>query len=95
MSAQVFETLLVLLAGQLFTINVLRIGVSYHEIYLSTLIGYQMSWLLIQKLLDLSILYLIEDSLQQLLELILPHNGLRHGYESYLGLLSNLLIRIL
>jgi hypothetical protein len=96
MRPKILKTLLLFLSGQHFFVQyVLVISISYHKIYLRPLVSYQMCWLFVEELLDLAVLNLVEDPLQQLFELILAHNGLRHGDKSYFCLLPHLLVGVL
>lgn len=63
----------------------------YHEVYLGALVRDQVRWLLVKVLPDLLVLHFVEHSLQQLFELVLAHDGLRHADERHLGRLPDVL----
>ena len=92
---QILEALLVLLVRHLLVLHILIIGVCNYKVDLGALIRHQVSRLFVQELLDLSVLNLIENSLKQLLQLVLTHYRLGHYDEGHLCLLSHLLIGIL
>lgn len=71
------------------------IGIGDEEIYLRTLGVELVRGLSLQEIFDLLVLHLIEHSLEQLLELILVHDGRGHLGEGTLGELSDLLTCIL
>ena len=49
----------------------------------------------IQEAAPFFVLGLIEDALEQLFKVVLPHYSMRHHQESFLGVGANLLARIL
>lgn len=96
--SKIFETLLLHFVGghalpvRLLTSCARRIGDD--EVYLRSLIRHQMSRLLVQVFLDFLVLILLEYSLKQLFEFVLPHYCLRHANKGHLRGLADVLAGI-